>query len=147
VDVTRVVLGSGRDITLVRLEISSTYGGFLEGYPCARVNDLMILGPARQRQQRFGSVPGHVIEPERTYPDSAGPPGPWGPVELLPAYKCTGLFKSHPVDPEADAVLNDSRLALTWFQDDLGTPVAQFVDTAITGADLDWESLAEDQEK
>jgi hypothetical protein len=140
VDVTQVVLRSGRDIALVRLEISSTYGSFLEGYPCARVNDRMILGPARQRQQRFGGVPGHVIEPERTYPDPAERPGPWEPVELLPAFTCTGLFRSHPVDPAADTVLNDSRLAVTWFQYDLSTPVAQFVDAALTGADLDWES-------
>src|SRR5215467_2863132 len=80
-DVTRVVLETGRLIALTRLEIRATYGGLLEGYPCARVNDSMILAPARQSQTRFGGAPGHVIEPERSYPEPGQPPGSWGPAE------------------------------------------------------------------
>jgi hypothetical protein len=143
VDVTRVVLETGRHISLTDLEISATYGRLLEGYPCARVNDTMILAAARQPQARFGGVPSHVIEPERSYPDQ--PPGPWGPVELLPTYKCTGLFRSTPVDLALDAVTHDSRLTVTWFQQDLDDPVARFVRAVIAG--LDWESLAVDAKK
>ena len=144
-DVTRVVLETGRQISLTQLEIRATYGSFLEGYPCARVNDSMILAPARQPQARFGGVPSHVIEPERSYPEPGQPSGSWGPAEVLPAFRCTGLFRSQPVDPALDAVIHDSWLAVTWFQRDLDAPVAQFVAAAVVG--LDWESLAEDSEK
>ena len=44
-DVTQVGLETRRQISVTQLEIHATYGGFLEGYPCARVNDIMILAP------------------------------------------------------------------------------------------------------
>jgi hypothetical protein len=143
VDVTRVVLETGRQISLTDLEISATYDRLLGGNPCARVNDTMILARARQPQARFGGMPSHVIEPERSYPDQ--PPGAWGSVELLPAYKCTGLFRSAPVDLALDAGTHASRLSVTWFQQDLDDPVVRFVVAAVAG--LDWESLAVDGEK
>ena len=64
---------------------------------------------------------------------------------MLPAYKCTGLFRSTPVDLALDAVTHHSRLTITWFQQELDDPVARFVRAAV--ADLDWDSLAVDAEK
>ncbi|MBO2454453.1 hypothetical protein J4573_45710 [Actinomadura barringtoniae] len=137
----RITLGSGRDVELTHLEISSTYGGLLEGYPCAAINDRKLAALVRRAD---GFPPVHLIEPERTYPEAGSGRLPFGPVEVLPAVHCRGAFRARPVDDALDAVLYRSELTVVWFQKDLGGPVADFVTVAL--ADLAWDDLAEDFE-
>jgi hypothetical protein len=44
VTLARIPLASGREVELTHLEIRSTYGGMLEGYTCARINDRLFVG-------------------------------------------------------------------------------------------------------
>jgi hypothetical protein len=140
-------LASGRSVELTRLTISSTYGGLLEGYPNARMNDALIAGLGSRRAFACASVPAHVIPPPRSRPGtgecSAGMP--FGPVEnLLPVY-CEGSFRSGPVNEELDPALYESQLMVVWFQDDLARPVAEFASVAMNM--LAWDDLAEDSER
>lgn len=142
VTLASITLASGRIVELTSLEVYSTHEGMLEGYPCARVNDLLLNRLARREGQVGRSLPVHVITPERRHPEPGSERLALGPVELLPAVYCRGSFRSDRLDEELDEVLHQSWLTVVWFQDDLVSPVADFVTAAVTG--LAWESLAED---
>jgi hypothetical protein len=142
-----ISLSSGRSVELTSLTISSTYGGLLEGYPNARMNDALTARLGRRREFAHGSQPVHVITPPRLCPESGRGAGrmPFGPVETLPPVYCEGSFRSGPVDDELDPVLHVSWLMIVWFQEDLARPVADFAAAAVHG--LAWEALAEDIER
>ena len=141
-----IELASGRSVELTNLTIGSTYGGMLEGYPNARMNDALIARLGRRRGPAGGSLPAHVITPPRGRPERDQETRmPFGPVETLPAVYCEGSFRSHPVDEELDPVLHESRLMVVWFQVDLARPVAEFAASAVRG--LAWDHLAEDTER
>jgi hypothetical protein len=140
-------LASGRSIELTDLKISSTYSGYLEGYPHAQMNDALIKGLGRRRESSYRSQPAHVIPPSRSRP-GPGPgsaPMPFGPVETLPPVYCEAFFRSQPIDDELDPVLHESWLVVVWFQQDLSLPIADFAATAVH--ELTWEDLAEDTER
>ncbi|MEV5572487.1 hypothetical protein AB0L06_20785 [Spirillospora sp. NPDC052269] len=140
-----ITLHSGRQVSLDSLQISSTYGGMLEGYPCALINDRKLAALAKRPESAYPGPPVHLITPPRRYPDGESDRRlPFGPVEELPAFYCRGSFTSHYIDPNPDEVFHRSSLTVVWFQDDLVTPVPVFVATAI--ADLAWDELAEDYE-
>ncbi|RFU37665.1 hypothetical protein DZF91_31720 [Actinomadura logoneensis] len=140
-----ITLNSGRQVVLDHLDISPTYDGMLEGYPCARVNDSLLESLAKPTPTPFQTSPVHLIAPERRYPDrGSGRRLPFGPVEELPRLYCRGSFVSERVDENLDDVLYRSWLEIVWFQDDLAAPVADFVARAI--ADVAWDELAEDFE-
>jgi hypothetical protein len=142
-----ISLSSGRSVELTSLTISSTYGGLLEGYPNARVNDALVARLGRRREFAYSSQPAHVTAPPRLRPESDQGSGrmPFGPVETLPPVYCEGSFRSGPVDDELDPVLYVSWLMVVWFQEDLARPVADFAAAAVHG--LAWEALAEDIER
>lgn len=136
-------LDSGRGIQLTSLEIFSTYGGLLVGHPCARVND-RLLARLAVREPDGGSLPVHVVTPPRRYPEGASGRPPLGPVEELPSVYCRADFRSRCLDEELDDGFRESGLTVVWFQDDLASPVADFVTAGVAG--LVWEELAEDYE-
>lgn len=111
---TRVTLTSGRTVEISDLRLTSTYGGMLEGYPFTRWNDRLVDGLARRTAAAFPNTPTHLVTPHRDHPDL--PASGFGPVELLPAVTCVGLFLSSAVDPAVDPVLHRSALAVAWFQ-------------------------------
>ncbi len=139
---TKIHLSSGRSIELSDVRLSSTYGGFLEGYPSRRFNDLKLDRTLRNAREAAPSTPAHLVDPVRHLPDNT--PGSFGPVEVLPAVTCVGRFISPPVDPARDAVSYYSALTLVWFQDTPVLPSEEDADTALR--DLRWEDLAEDFE-
>lgn len=49
--------------------ISATYGGLLEGYPSARMNDALVARLGRRREFAYSSQPAHVIAPPRLRPE------------------------------------------------------------------------------
>lgn len=137
---TRINLASGRTIKLAELRMSSTYGGLLEGYPCKRVNDFKVNSLATRAANSFPGRPVHLVPPTREHPDEAA--GAFGPVELLPAVTCIGLFTSSALSSEDDAVLYYSGLTVVWLQAAPAVP---------TGADqtlrsIPWEEIAKDFE-
>jgi hypothetical protein len=138
VTLARITLASGREIDLASLEIFPTYGAMLEGYPCARVNDWTLARLAA----RSGPEPVHVITPPRRYHGQGRGRLALGPVEELPALYCRAYFLSERIDKNLDDALHWSRLTVVWFQDDLASPVADFVTAAVS--DLAWHELAED---
>lgn len=145
VAIARLVLPSGRDVDVVRLEVSSG-GTFLEGYPSARWNDMQLTALARNLAERYPHAGTYVIDPPRTRPDPPGtPPDPFGPVEMLPPVQCIGVLWSHPVDPDADSVLIESTLVVAWYQ---AEPVLPFDDSTRHLLEaLDWDGLARDHER
>ncbi|MFJ4844458.1 hypothetical protein [Streptomyces sp. NPDC088733] len=138
----QIVLSSGRSIELTKLVMSSTYEGMLEGYPCKPINEMQVRGLQRQAERAFSFAPVHLVPPSPEYPESAA--GAFGPVEVLPAVACIGVFRSTPVDPELDPVLNRSALTVAWFQPTPDVPSGEETDPALR--DLPWEELAEDHE-
>lgn len=139
---TKIHLSSGRSIELSDVRLSSTYGGFLEGYPSRRINDLKVERTLRNAREAVPSVPTHLVDPVRHLPDDT--PGAFGPVEVLLTVTCVGRFTSRPVGPDRDAVSYYSALTLVWFQDTPVLPSEEDTDTALR--DLRWEELAEDFE-
>jgi hypothetical protein len=132
----RISLISGRSIELTRLTISSTYAGLLEGYPNRRMNDSLLKGLATRRNASF------LIAPPRRYPKPEWPGTSWGPIEELPSLYCEAFFDSDRINPKLDSVLHRSELTVVWFQDDLASPVAEFVTAAVRN--LAWDEHAED---
>jgi hypothetical protein len=139
-----ISLVSGRSIELTRLELSSTYHGLLEGYPCARMNDALLKDLAKRHEFTYSSVPRYLITPPRRYPHLGPGLRAFGPVELLPSMYCTASFCSRPINQELDPVLHRSWLEVVWFQENLASPVAEFVTAAVR--DLAWDEHAEDTE-
>ncbi|MFF7588126.1 hypothetical protein ACFZCK_11660 [Kitasatospora purpeofusca] len=139
---TKIHLSSGRSVELSDVRLSSTYGGFLEGYPFRRFNDLKLERTLRDAREAAPSTPAHLVDPVRHLP--GGTPGAFGPVEVLPAVTCVGRFTSRPVGPGRDAVSYYSALTLVWFQDTPVLPTEEDTGTALR--DLRWEDLAEDFE-
>ncbi|WAZ22751.1 hypothetical protein STRCI_004042 [Streptomyces cinnabarinus] len=139
---SRIVLPSGRPVDLMELQLSSTYGGMLEGYPCAIVNKMKITGLLRSAERAFPSSPVHLIPPVREYPDDYS--GAFGPVEVIPKVACLGSFRSTAVDPSLDPVLHRSHLTVAWFQPTPQTPSGSVDDHPLR--ELAWEELAEDHE-
>ncbi|MFD9129520.1 hypothetical protein [Kitasatospora sp. NPDC059571] len=137
-----VVLADGRSVELTSIQMHSTYGGLLEGYPFRRWND-RIVGRLRAALERaHPSGPVHLVDPVRE--ETGETPGAFGPVELLPAVTCTGFFESHPVDGELDAVLHRSRLAVAWFQATPALPSGEDADPGLRA--VRWSEWARDFE-
>ncbi|MFH9263019.1 hypothetical protein ACH4KN_01995 [Streptomyces sp. NPDC017546] len=139
---SHIALSSGRSIELTELRMSSTYGGFLEGYPCKLVNDMKVSSLQQQAEHAFPSTPVHLVPPAREYPAEAA--GGFGPVEVLPSVACIGAFRSTPVAPELDSVLHRSTLTVVWFQTGLDVPSGDDADLALRG--IRWQELAQDDE-
>lgn len=139
---SRIILSSGRLVELAELRLSSTYGGMLEGYPCKPVNTMKTTGLLRTAERDFPSLPVHLVPPPLEYPDPT--PRPFGPVEVLPAVACVGLFRSTAIDPGHDPVLYRSLLALAWFQPAPAVPSGEDADAGLR--EVRWEELAEDFE-
>lgn len=140
-----IVLNSGRSVELTGLEVFSTYGGLLEGYPNARMNDRLLARLARRLEFAYQSQPVHLIAPPRHHPEHGSDRQlAFGPVEVLPAVYCRGKFESYCIDEDLDDVLHRSWLTVVWFQEDLAAPIADFVSAAV--ADLAWDEHAEDHE-
>jgi hypothetical protein len=139
-----IPLASGRDVELTHLEIFSTYGGMLEGYPCARINDRLLSALSKRRESAYWSPPVHVITPQRSYPAGESAQLPFGPVEVLPGTYCRGAFRSDRIDEQLDDVLHRSYLTVVWFQDGIDLTITEFVTAAVSG--LQWEQFAEDSE-
>jgi hypothetical protein len=57
---------------------------------------------------------------------------------------CEASFESNRINEKLDPVLYRSWLVVVWFQDDLVSPVAEFVTAAVR--DLAWDEHAEDYE-
>ncbi|MGW3010110.1 hypothetical protein ACWC9R_14910 [Streptomyces sp. NPDC001219] len=139
---SHIVLLSGRSIELTELRMSSTYGGMLEGYPCKRMNDLMVSGLQQRAERAFSSTPVHLVQPTRAFPDQTA--GAFGPVEVLPSVACIGVFGSTAVDPELEPVLHRSALVVAWFQPAPVVPSGEDADLALRS--MHWEELAQDEE-
>ncbi|BAU82443.1 hypothetical protein SLA_1504 [Streptomyces laurentii] len=135
---SRVVLSSGRSITLAQLRMSSTYGGMPAGYPCKRVNDRKVEALRQEAERAFPSWPVHLIPPTRAYPDESG--GGFGPVEVMPAVTCVGFFHSAAIAQGCDW----SVLAVAWFQAAPVVPSGEDADLGLRG--IPWEELARDDE-
>ncbi|MFI7408178.1 hypothetical protein ACIBU0_05855 [Streptomyces sp. NPDC049627] len=140
---TRIVLTSGRSLYLSELRMSSAYGGMLEGYPCKPVNDKKIKGLVRDAAElTHSSVPVHLVPPPREYPDQYA--GAFGPVEVLPAVACVGVFHSTALDADHDPVLYRSALTVIWFQPTPHVPSGCDAEEALR--EVPWEELARDHE-
>lgn len=126
----------------MHLETFSTYGGMLEGYPCAKINDRLLSALSERRESAYWTPPVHVITPPRTYPEPESDHLAFGPVEVLPGTYCRGAFQSNRIDEERDEVLYQSYLTVVWFQAGLDTTVTEFVTAALSG--LQWEQFSED---
>lgn len=139
---TRVILMSGRSLDLSELQLSSTYGGMLEGYPCKPVNDMKIKGLVRAAEHAHPTIPVHLVLPPREYPDQYA--GAFGPVEVLPSVACVGAFRSTALDRDHDPVLYRSALTIIWFQPTARVPSGCDAEDALR--EVEWEGLARDYE-
>ncbi|MET7507765.1 hypothetical protein [Streptomyces albidoflavus] len=139
---SRLILPSGRPLDLVQVRMRSTYAGLLEGHPCKALNDMQVRAVRAEAEGASPTMPVHLVEPSRQYPDR--PAGPFGPVEFLPAVACVGTFRSAPVAPDLDPALHRSALTVAWFQPGPRVPSGEDADPSLLG--LAWEELAQDHE-
>ena len=138
---TSVVLSSGRSIRLSQVRLTSTYGGMLEGYPNKRINDRIVNGLLQTAVERaYPGTPIHLVSPAVEYRDETA--GGFGPIEVLPAVACIGVFESTAIDPEHDPVLYSSTLTIVWFQPTPDVPTG----TNPALHNISWDELARDYE-
>ncbi|GAA2020596.1 hypothetical protein GCM10009839_16670 [Catenulispora yoronensis] len=138
---TSLRLTGGRSIDLISIEASRTYGGFLEGFPTAEINDHSLKRLREHLAHRYSHMGVHIIDPPRKIVSPARGPRD-EPEELLPPIKCIGVFHSSPIDPARDDGFGISMLVIAWFQFELDLPFA-----AAARADLAavaWDELARD---
>ena len=139
------MLGSGREVELSALHLSSTYGGLIEGYPFAGLNDRLVARLDGQANRLFPHCPVHMVRPDRREAtDDLGRTLPFGPAQWLPAVTCFGLFLSTPVDSDLPRGLHFSRLVVVWLQDTATVPGEHGIPAALV--DLPWADRAEDCE-
>jgi hypothetical protein len=136
----QIKLASGREVKLTELVMESTYGGFLEGYPCAQIHDRILSRLEDKAGRRYPYMPVHVVTPSTTILDDHGGSWPFGRPEALPSVVCTGWFNSGPVssDPGVDL----SSLVVVWFQDATIVSTSRGVPSCLR--DFRWDELAAD---
>lgn len=141
---TNLRLAGGRSVDLTHLEVSSTYGGLLEGVPVPSLNNRRLGRLERRLTERYPHMGFHLVPPTRTLPDLIDTGFGGEPEERLPPIECVGIFESAPVlDPRDDA-WRMSMLVVVWHQDELTLP---FNDAARAQlAAIDWDQHARDCE-
>ncbi|MEU6341725.1 hypothetical protein ABZ883_12355 [Streptomyces sp. NPDC046977] len=100
------------------------------------------VSEAQDAERASTSAPVHLVPPSPARPDR--PAGAFGPVEVLPAVACIGVFRSTVVDPGLDPVLHRSVLTVAWFQPLSVVPAGEDADPALR--EVRWEELARDYE-
>lgn len=126
----RITLISGRAVSLGELHQWRTYAGLLAGKPDARTNgDLIekLIEDAKQFVVKGGKP--FLVEPD-----------PAALADRLPAISCIGVFDSNELTRPGSEPY--SSLAVVWFQEEFGPPMAGATLESIH--QLDWESLAQD---
>jgi len=143
----KVVLGSGRSVTLVAIHQEMTYRGLVEAVPGRELNDGCIRGAIQEagRLCMPGASPLLVPPARRDYHRRPGDMDKRNavsgkPVEFLPSITCIGIFDD--ALPAHDANKDYSELTVVWFQDRYVFPIDETVVSQIRA--LDWDKLATD---
>jgi hypothetical protein len=140
---TNLRLADGRTVDLTHLEVSRTYGGYLEGFPSAGVNDRHLARLAQRLTERYSHKGVHVLPSKRT--TDATVTGFHGePKEELPPIECVGIFEGAPITDPREAAWRMSLLVIAWHQDDLTLPFDD--DAKARLAAVDWNRHARDCE-
>lgn len=137
-------LATKRSIDLINLDVSRTYGGYLEGVPVPSLNERHLAGLERRLTAKYGHMGVHILPPERTIPDQADTDRRGEPIEYLPPIECVGIFESYPVENPQDDAWRLSMLVLVWHQDDLTLPFGDEARARL--AAVDWDRHARDCE-
>ncbi|SCK45588.1 hypothetical protein H181DRAFT_04029 [Streptomyces sp. WMMB 714] len=140
---TDVRLVSGRSIRLVEMRMSSTYGGLIVGSPSKRTNEFIVDSTVNRARNDCPSRPVHLVPPALAYPDESA--GAFGPVEVMPRVRCTGLFESWEIDPAHNSGWWFSALTVVWFQHTTDLPAGN--DAPADLREIAWEELAVDLEE
>jgi hypothetical protein len=135
-----IVLGTGQVVFLKQVDLSQTYGAFMEFTPTPDLHDRLIAGMTKRAAKRFfrtDPIPLVVVAPPRR-PRAQDPPSPGRVLEEhLPHARVLGLFGSAPTDDAFTA----AELVIGWFQDTYDLTAAN-VQQAIVG--VDWPAHARD---
>ena len=143
----KVVLHSGRSVTLVTIHQKMTYRGLVEGTPRRQLNDDAIRDTIQEARKLClpGASPVLVPPPRRDYHRRPGDMDKRSevtgePVEFLPSITCIGVFDD--AVPACDTDKDHSELTVVWYQDRYAFPIDPAVILQIRA--LDWEKLATD---
>jgi len=143
----KVVLGSGRSVTLVAIHQEMTYRGLVEGTPRRQVNDACIRDAIQEARQLClpGASPVLIPPAKRGYHRRPGDMDKsrslsGEPAEFLPSITCIGIFDD--ALPAHDANKDYSELTIVWYQDRYAFPIDKTVVTQIRA--LEWDTLATD---
>jgi hypothetical protein len=118
-----------------------TYGGLLQGFPTAEINEQLIAELlAGQRRTSGGAEPFLVPPTTRTIDRRGLPPYPGGEPTALPPVVC--VMRLHSLEPAQDPKAHYSRLTVVWFQDEYAFPIDPKVLDALQA--LDWKAVAHD---
>ncbi|GAA2088719.1 hypothetical protein [Actinomadura alba] len=128
-------------LALRSVEISLTYGGYLEGMPSRKLNDEHLRRQVERVRGLWRHIPVHLVEPVRTVADDREPHPRWGPMELMPPLECVGLFHGRPT-PRAVGDWMYTALVVIWYQE-IGDGVIHPTAMARLGH-LPWAELARD---
>jgi hypothetical protein len=136
----KLILNSGRKISLAMLRQNRTYEGHLAGYPHKRMNDdtiELLLAEAPKLTLDQGKP--LLIDPVISVRD-LGARAFMGPEERMPEVACVARF-----DSDALAKLGSepySSLTIVWFQEAFGVPTETTILEQIRA--IDWENRATD---
>lgn len=121
-------LKTGREVQLVELRQSKTYGGLLEGQPTI------------ERDERYLRLLSHGSNGLEGIARTIVPPRETVDYLPLPTITSIGLFVSY--DPARNHAFDCSQLVVVWFQDDFGIADDGILNNLLTN--IDWNSLATD---
>ena len=137
---SRLVLSSGRTVSLESLKQWAVYAGLLEGLPTRQRNDAKLKRLVDEAKRQDGHPPFLVAPVQETI--SCDGRYPFGEPAKLPAFGCIARF--HSFEPARDPSRDCSDLTVIWFQHDLAFPLAPDVEHAILT--MNWDALACDRE-
>lgn len=136
----QIDLVSGRVIYLKHLKQYRIYGGLLEGYPTAEMNQRTIDHLLKSEQENtWNKATPYLVPPTYTYRALAGD-NPAGEYVALPPIVCIANF--HSSEPARDPQQDFSDLKIIWFQHDWAFPIDEAVLEQIK--QIDWNQYAVD---
>jgi hypothetical protein len=141
--IDEITLDSGRAIHLRSISQDLTYGGLLEGWPTAELNQRIIDRTVRRAREADQGREPYLLTPVQTPMNyHSDRPYPFGEPASIPSIIVVAEFRCSDTARDPDKDYSD--LTIIWFQDEWAFPIASPALEALQ--QIDWERHAHDWE-
>jgi hypothetical protein len=127
-DQFQLILKEDVEVTITSIHQEITYDGLLEGYPCEKLNNMILHNTEIKAKNLFFQDEIYMIKPvikvgEEEY-------GPFGKMMELPLVTCIAMLTCRKIFRDPDK--HFSALTVIWFQDQYAFPIHENIIEKIT---------------